>query len=306
MAGKFIVSLDCEGMWGMADQPHQSRQFVTQKNLADVYQKLIDLFAEYEIPATFAFVGMFVLNEKERQYFEPKLGALPYRGQDWLTNFKKARAEEKLDGWFFAEALDMVNSTKVHEIGTHGFTHIPFDGPDTPKSLYEQELSLVSELGKMKQVSFNTIVFPRNRLGHLDLMDQFGVKGYRELLKSGGPALRLLRELNVFEKSQTPQDSSDSPVRIPSGYFLNWRHGGRKRIPQAVTIARWNSILGDAAKKSGVAHLWTHPHNFISAPSTFSVLEQIIKKVAQLRDSQALQVQTQQDYVAAQLATELN
>jgi hypothetical protein len=302
MAGKFIISLDCEGMWGMADQPLPSRQFVTQKSLALAYQKLIDLLAAYEIPATFAFVGMFVLTENERQHFEPKLGELPYRGSDWLTNFKNERAAGTLDGWFFPESLEMVKSAKIHEIGTHGFTHIPFDGPDTPAMLYEQELSLVSELGRMKEVAFNTIVFPRNRLGHLDLIHDSGVKGYRELLKAGGPALRLIRELHIREKSQSPQNFSTSPVPIPSGHFLNWRHGGRKRIPKAVTIARWNSILAHAAKRNGVAHLWTHPHNFISAPSTLTVFEKILQRVAKLRDSHGLTIQTQQDYVTEQLA----
>lgn len=303
MAGKFIISLDCEGMWGMADQPHSSRQFVTQKSLALAYQKLIELFARYEIPATFAFVGMFVLTDKEREQFEPKLGELQYRGSDWLTNFKNERAAGKLDGWFFPESLEMVRSAKIHEIGTHGFTHIPFDGPDTPTSLYAQELSLVSQLGEMKEIAFNTIVFPRNRLGHLNLLRDSGVQGYRELLKAGGPARRLIRELHIREKSQSPLGSQASPIPIPSGHFLNWRYGGRKRIPKAVTVTRWNSILKHAAKNNGIAHLWTHPHNFISAPSTLTVLEQVLQKVAKLRDSHGLTVQTQQDYVADQLAS---
>lgn len=108
---------------------------------------------------------------------------------------------------------------------------------------------------------------------------------------------RLLRECNIFEKSQNPLPAGNSAIPIPAGYFLNWRSGARGYIPDALTQMRWDSILNDACENNGVAHLWSHPHNFISAPSTLNSLEGILKKVVALRDKGKLKVELQEQYI---------
>ena len=300
MPGTFIVSLDCEGMWGMADQPREERSHATREGLRTIYAELLDLFKEFEVPTTFAFVGMFVLTPEEREHFEPMLGSLHYRGSDWLTKFKEERDCSQLDGWFCPESLDMVKEHPMHEVGSHGFTHIPFDGPDTPDEVYSQEFRFIEELGKMKDVNFRTLIFPRNRLGHLDKLSAAGIEGYRELLEQkGGAGGRLLREFYVAEKSQAKGSASGPLVKIPAGYFLNWRAGARRHVPQAITRMRWCSILDDAARTNGVAHVWSHPHNFLSAPSTMDSFRFILQKAADLRDQGKLIVQTQAQYTQA-------
>lgn len=271
---------------------------MTRENLAEIYRRLLDQLAEFDIPATFAFVGMFVLDDDDRRHFEPRLGPVPYGGADWLGNFRSERDAGRLDGWFCPEALEMVREDGRHEIASHGFTHVPFDGPDTPLDVYLAETRMIRELGERKGVEFRTLVFPRHRTGHTELLRQAGIEAYREPLAGRDRSvLRLLRELNVLERSQQRRAIEDTPlVCIPGGYFLNWRHGVRRRIPLAVSLARWSSVLRHAARTGGVAHVWSHPHNFISAPSTMPLFRGILRKAAALRARGELKVLTQAQY----------
>jgi hypothetical protein len=62
----FVLSLDCEGKWGLADQisDHHVRYF-TSENLRRAYGDPLALFEKWEVPATFAFVMAFTLAKEE-------------------------------------------------------------------------------------------------------------------------------------------------------------------------------------------------------------------------------------------------
>jgi hypothetical protein len=45
-----------------------------------------------------------------------------------------------------------------------------------------------------------------------------------------------------------------------------------------------------------VVHLWFHPHNLITGPSTATLLEAVLSEVATLRDAGKIQVLTQNQY----------
>ena len=73
-------------------------------------------------------------------------------------------------------------------------------------------------------------------------------------------------------------------------------------MPRAVTVRRWKTLLDRAADTGGVAHLWFHPHNFITAPSTRRTLDDILAHAARLRDAGRLEIVTQEQYCEALLA----
>ena len=54
MTGKFIVSLDCEGKWGIADRSRDGMDFINNGKLLDVYTRILDIFEKYAFRATFA------------------------------------------------------------------------------------------------------------------------------------------------------------------------------------------------------------------------------------------------------------
>jgi hypothetical protein len=302
---RFIVSLDCEGKWGMADhlKPYH-HELITDDALAQVYEQLVDIFARYEIPATFAFVMAFVLNASERERFAAQLTG--DEGDRWLKPYREAVTGGRLDGWHQPAALDLVQADKRHEIACHSFCHRPLHEGAISSAGASTELDTALEVASLKSLPLSTFVFPRNRPGHLNVLRAHGFIGYRQRLRRPpgvlGRAVSLVEEFNTFARPQHPAPITNGLVPIPSGRFLNWQFGLRKRVPASFTTARWRHQLRGACQNGGVVHLWLHPHNLITGPSTGALLEQVLAEAAALRDQGKLRAVTQQQYCEEELA----
>ena len=298
-AARFIISLDCEGKWGMADhlQPHHHER-MTEEALARAYERLVELFGHYEVPATFAFVMAFVLTPEEREGFAPELLGDP--ADAWLRPYREAVARGDVNGWHVPEALDVVRGGRGHEIACHSFCHRPLGDASISADGANAELDSAQAAAGLKGLSLETFVFPRNEVGHLPELRAHGFIGYRQRLRRPrgrlGRALSLAEEFNVRTPAQRSSPMVNGMVPIPSGRFLNWRFGARSLVPAAVTIRRWRHLLRNAADEGGVAHLWLHPHNLLTAPDTAQLLESVLAEVAAMRDAGRIKVVTQRDY----------
>jgi len=302
MTATFILSLDCEGKWGMADHitPYHDHHLTADK-LRGAYLALTALFARYEVPATFAFVMAFILSGAEQEVVDDLFPDHP-AGRAWLASFRSAQARGDLGGWTLPEALDIVRDDGRNEIASHGFSHLPLD-EDTPRDLAEREFAACDRVARMRGLALDTLVFPRNQVGHVDLLAEHGVLGYRERLARGHDKIRkaaaLASELNVFERPQPDAvPSRDRAMAIPSGHFFNWRVGARRMVPRWTTAMRWRAML-EAAGTGDVVHLWLHPHNIITGPETLPLLERVLRDVARLRDAGRLEIATQATYCRA-------
>lgn len=282
----------------------EHHHWLTRPRLWDAYGRLLDLFARHRIEATFAFVMAFLLDPEEQRTHEPLFQDQPIDGRNWLANFRKAQDEDDLDGWSLPELLDLVRSHQRHEIGCHGFSHLPLHPGLVSREVMRHEIAAATTIATDKDLALRTFVYPRNLVGYPDELAAAGFRGFRDRLTvtSGafGRAANLLAEFNVA----APPQAHSSPggkdlIAIPAGHFFNWRVGLRRHVPRAVTRKRWTGMLDRAIERGGVVHLWLHPHNIISGPDTFYVLDDVLTAVAQRRDAGALEVQTQTRYCAA-------
>lgn len=303
--GSLIVSLDCEGKWGMADRADSIyERMLTDEALEKAYRTLVDLFARFDIPATFAFVMAFVLDEEERRTCASLLRDVPIAGSNWLAAYRGAQERRHLSGWHQPRSFDFVQGDGRHEIASHSFSHLPFDEREISEDDARHELRSADHVAKRKGVILETLVYPRNVVGYVHLLPEFGIRGYRDRLprRSGwqGRMGALFSEFNVNEWPQPCQPpTGDRPIRIPSGYFFNWRFGLRRSIPKWVTMQRWGRLLRTAGERGEVAHLWFHPHNIITGPETLDVLTNVLRDAAQLRYQGRLSIVTQAQYCRA-------
>jgi hypothetical protein len=301
MPGYFIVSLDCEGKWGFADHitAHHDA-YLTDANLLMAYRKLLALFARYEVSVTFAFVMAFTLSDAERATLADLLRDVVVERQNWLRYYRAAERDGRSDGWFCPRALDEVRMHPEHEVGCHGFCHAPLAEAGIAPDDAAMELAAASAVAAMKGLELRTFVYPRNQIGYRALLCKHGYVGYRETLNRRrgvlGRAESIASEFNVFARSQPMLEEAEGLCRIPPGYFFNWRAGVRAKVPMAVTLRRWASILRHAADRHEVAHLWFHPHNIIDGPETFEVLENVLQDATSLRAQNRLEFVTQQTY----------
>lgn len=295
----FIMSLDCEGKWGMADhlQPYHHRE-LTKPNIVGAYRRLLDMLATHDIAATFAFVMAFALAERERSGFP----SLEHRDPNdaWLAHYWRSLDAGLADGWHVPEAFDMVGDSGVHELASHGFCHRPLGDASINPEGAARELAEAAKVAKLKGIQLQTLVFPRNEVGNLEAVRAAGYAGYRErLARPGGRigrAVALLAEFSVWAAPQHAQGVKEGLVTIPPGRFFNWKFGARRLVPPAVTIARWRHQLKQCARDGGVVHLWLHPHNLITGPGTAEVLEAVLAEVGRYRNAGRIQVLTQRDY----------
>lgn len=303
--GRFIVSLDCEGKWGMADHitAHHDRH-LTQANLARAYERLVRLFARYDVPATFAFVLAFTLTPKEQEALVDRFADVEVEGANWLRHFRAAQARGDTDGWFCPDALEIVRDAPIHEIACHSFSHLPLAEGAVTRADAQREMESMQLAAGLKRIVPTTFVYPRNQVGHVAELAAAGFTGYRarppawgrgKLAKVGN----ILAEFDVTTPAQPAQLERDHGMTvIPSGYFLNWQRGPRRAVPRWVSRRRWRHVLADAAAHGRVAHIWLHPHNLIDGPGTAERLEDVLADAARLRDAGRLKMVTQAQYCA--------
>lgn len=296
----FILSLDCEGKWGMADslQPYH-HCLLTSANLAAAYRQLLDMFSRFDIVATFAFVMAFALSRKEREQF-PVLHASRKGTDPWLDHYWRCLETGFDQGWHEPDVLEMVRVAGRHEIACHGFCHRPLGDASIDPNGAAAELREAMTAARLKEVELKTLVFPRNEVGNLMAVKVAGLLGYRSrLVRPGGligRAAALLEEFDIRARPQQASSPNGGLVEIPPGRFFNWRFGMRRLVPPATTRARWRSQLQTCARTGGVVHLWLHPHNLVTGPGTASVLADVLAEVARLRDRGSIEVLTQRAY----------
>lgn len=296
----FILSLDCEGKWGMADvlQPYHHR-LLTSTNLASAYKQLLNLLSRFDLAATFAFVMAFALSRKESEHF-PVLHASRRGADSWLDHYWACQKLGFDEGWHEPDLLERVRDAGEHEIACHGFCHRPLGEASVDPVAAAAELDAAMVTAKYKGLEVETLVFPRNEVGNLTAVKAAGLLGYRSrLVRPGGPIGRgaaLLEEFNVWARPQPAAFPESGLVEIPPGHFFNWRFGMRRLVPPAATRARWRKQLKTCTRKGGVVHLWLHPHNLVSGPDTAAVLADVLAEVARLRDLGQIEVMTQQAY----------
>lgn len=294
MTARFILSLDCEGKWGVADHlTPGDHAALSDARLREAYAGILAVLAEFDIAATFAFVGAFSLSADRLSALRPALADLARELPGYLEPALEDMAGGTREGWTGDWAVDAVaEARQPHELGLHGATHIPWTWPGMTPDLARRELGLLfAERAPILQRT-TTYIFPRNAGDHPGVLNEFGIAGLRATRTFPNRIASLASEFNLFERPEGAPPPA-LPLSIPAGYFVNWRSGGRKLVPPALSRLRARNLLERAARTGEVVHYWTHPENIASAPATLDVLRGVLAEVARLRDAGRCEVLTQ-------------
>lgn len=280
MSGVAIVSLDCEGKWGLADHlATGGAERLTDERLRWAYRSITGALDRLNVPATFAFVELFLYADRGRQLDLTRMLSV---GQPYLRAAVDAVAGAD-EGWTAPWALDLIHHR--HEIATHGFSHTPWD--QLTRDQASAELELVPRERR------RSMIFPRNRVQHVDLLRRHGCLGYRAAKPASSRLGSLASEFNLFARS----DRAERGEAVPAGVFINWLSGGRRLVPRPITRLRARRILDHAARTGGVAHFWTHPENIATSPETLSNFNNVIDEIARAADRGAVRPMTQVEFL---------
>lgn len=280
----FTLSLDCEGLWGMADQQAVvAAGRINNAALRNTYEFVHRTLGASGLKATMAFVTCFAADPNAVRAQMATLEQLACHSPGWFAHLLPALRAGQTDGWngnAYYKALMQAG----HEMAWHGATHMPLT-QQTPVAAVKQETRLAQALFADLGQSPTTIVFPRNLVGHLTLLRDAGFNTYRASPPGGigGRIASLMNEWNVLDNRVAGKPALVDGWNVsPAGFFLNWPSGVRAMVPVAVTMQRWKSLLRSAVKQGGYVHMWFHPHNLITAPAMKMAFAEIMREVGQL------------------------
>src|SRR5262249_44549153 len=141
--GSFVISLDFELYWGVRDGVTLDAYRERLLGEREVIPKMLDLFSEFGVHATWATVGF--LFARDRSHIEECMpAALPAYDDPSLSPYEHLGTigrDERDDPFHYASGLlERIATSPGQEIGTHTFSHYYCLEPGQTAAQFEADL----------------------------------------------------------------------------------------------------------------------------------------------------------------------
>ena len=311
--GVFTISLDFELIWGTLDRGVDAFREACEREREVIIDRLLGLLAEFEISATWCTLGHLFLERctprDGRKH--PEIVPPTHQGiADWFE--RDPCTGEESDPIFYGKSLvDRVLACPVRqEIGSHSFSHPRFGEPGCSRETADTELAECVRLARERGLELRSFAFPRNRVGHLDVLREHGFTAYRgpdpawyEDGRWPRPVKRLGHLADVVLARRPPVGLPEEVLpglwNLPGSMIYFPMHGRRRHIPLSRRVARAVKGLNTAADQRRIFHLWFHPTNLaFETDAMFDGLYGIFERAAELRASGDLAIKPMGDIVA--------
>lgn len=313
-AGKFIISLDFELMWGMNDATTVEKY---GKHIAGVHTaipRLLKVFDGHQVKATFSIVG-FLFFETKEQLIQNIPAHIPHYTNKTLTNYTgyldKIGDTYQEDLYHFApDLIELIKRYPNQEIGTHTFSHYYCLEEGQTKEDFRADIKQAQKIALEKNINLSSLVFPRNQYNdeYLQVCKELGIICTRGNELSWMYKAKSGKNQNVFYRLFRLADSyinltghncyaekqlsTRLPVNLPASKFLRPYSASLKSL-EGLRLRRIKNAMTVAAKKGLMYHLWWHPHNFgVNQNENFNFLEQILEHYGQLNKAYGFESHT--------------
>jgi peptidoglycan/xylan/chitin deacetylase (PgdA/CDA1 family) len=289
LKGKLVISIDLELAWGVWDKLTPAQLAAAESEERPICAALLALFERHDVPATWAMVA--ALLDAESAAGRPGSKA----------------------SWYAPDIVEQVAASKVgHEIGSHGGRHVYFNAID--KAAARADLNFARAIHRAHGLAFKSLVFPRNAVGHLDVLAEAGLATYRGpdlqwFPVLAGPARPITRAANLADKllpipprTGAPR-SHDRLIELPGSMLLLGRNGLRRFAFPAVTRSKLAIGLARAAESGGIFHFWFHPSNFyVRRQEQLDTVDWFLARAADAAGRGEIEIATMGDFAPAQAA----
>jgi len=297
--GVFTLSLDFELIWGTLDLfgPEAFRRTCELERQV-VIDRLLDLFVEFDIRATWCVVGHLLLDrcraengQKHPEIVRPRHA---WCG-DWFKH-DPGGTEEEAPVFLGRSLIEKIRACPVpQEVGSHSFSHVIFGDAGCSREAAQSDLRACVDAGRQAGLSMQSFSFPRNQVGYRELLAEHGFTCFRgpepSWYRDGRmPAAiqRLAHLLEVVTVAQPPvvlpRWTPEGIVEIPGSMVYFPAHGLRRFVPMSWRVRRALKGLDAAVDRQRIFHLWTHPTNLVDEmDAMFDGLRQILQHASQLR-----------------------
>jgi peptidoglycan/xylan/chitin deacetylase (PgdA/CDA1 family) len=313
--GIFVISLDFELYWGIREKRSLDSVRAYLENTHVIFPRMLRLFREYEVKATFATVGLLVADSKaEMMAFLPEIK--PDYDDPNLSSYHDGMAQvgpgPEADPYHFGGASwNLLKEYPEHELGTHTFSHYFCLEDGESLEAFRADLRAAKSIGEKNGLPIDSLVFPRNQYtpNHIRVCAEEGVKTYRgneqvwfrkpRSERKIGLLIRIVRTLDIYlnlsgNHCYKLEDlSGTTPVNIPSSRFFRPYMARGGRVFEALKLRRIKQGMTEAAKKGLLFHLWWHPHNFgAHMEENLRTFEAVLKHYKELQERYGFQNRT--------------
>jgi hypothetical protein len=296
----FILSIDTELAWGSFDRDGLKRLSNCYSQEREIISSLLKLLERYGISATWAIVGHLFLDRCSRegphnhnQVLQPDYSWYP---QGWLSH--DPFSSKETDPFFYAPDIvdTILASSQKNEIASHTFTHVILGDPGCSREVATSQLAECRSLAEAKGVELISLVFPRNSVGHLDVLCEQGFVCFRGVernwyhrLSFSGTSKRFFHFLDRFLAVCPPvydeldcyacESTGKRLVNLPASMFYIPFGGLWSMISISTRVRQAKKGLSEAIKRKAIFHLWFHPVNLTTSPLLLQGLEEILSCV---------------------------
>ncbi len=273
----FVVSIDLEMSWGAVHHgsPHDDSPYRAER---DVVALVLSAMERHGIAATWAIVGHLFLETcspvggvKHPDVARPDYDWL---GSDWYE--LDPGSDITIDPtWYGADLVAAIQACPVpQEIGSHAFGHLIVGDPGCSEAAFASDLAACRVAAAESDVDLRSFVFPRNSIGHLDVLEQSGFTTFRGATPPRFSELPpwLRRAASVVDRVRPLASTAVFPstvgglVNVPHTYLFDPHSATAQRYGTKAWSWLVKRRMHQAVRTSSLFHLWFHTHNL--APQT--------------------------------------
>ncbi len=327
--GALIVSLDFELHWGVRDlTPPDGPYRQTFLGTWEAVPRMLALFEEYDVAATWATVGfLFAKSKREVEEFSPSVK--PLYTNPLLYPYDEPIGENETDDplHFAPSLIEAIRRTPRQELATHTFSHYFCLEPGQNRKMFKADLDSAVSIASKNGVRLRSIVFPKNQHNpdYDDLLVDAGIMCYRgnqraRIYRPTGVAgqTMLRRTAKLFDSylnlaglhtvswDVIRQDSElcNIPASffvrpIPTGFFMGKPYSLRWKRLGLLHLRRIVEAIRRAAVSKEVLHICWHPHDFgIYTDQNIDFLRKVLETFSRYRDSHGMRSMSMADAAA--------
>lgn len=313
----FIISLDFELFWGVAETRTVAGYRSNIEGVWVAIPKMLALFKRYGVRVTWATVGMLMCRNHS-QWREIRPSIMPgYVRQQCSTYALDAVAREHPKLFFARPLVEQILSTPGQELATHTYSHFFCDEEGATPEQFSADLVCAHHVASDMGLDYRSLVFPRNQVRpeYIEVLANSGIQVYRGnqdhwLYRNGhyvlgglaGRAMRLADSyLPLTGVKSTQPDTSNGLTNLPASYFW-YPWSSRLTVLEPLRLMRLKQAMTVAARSDSVCHLWWHPHNFgANVGQSLAVLESLLQLYLELKDQYGMQSACMSDFATEAL-----
>jgi hypothetical protein len=207
-----------------------------------------------------------------------------------------------------SDLVAKIRRAKVpQEIGSHTFSHTMLGDPGCSEDVAARELAESQRVARASGDELRSLIFPRNKVGHLGIAKQSGFTCFRgpephwyrslpKVVRRMGHLLDIL--IARMPPSIVPLREREGLWNIPGSMLYTPSFGMRRFVPVWLRVWRGKKGLAEAVRRKQVFHLWFHPTDLACRmDAMLGGMEAIFREVAWLRDAGQLDVLSMGDLV---------